>query len=458
MTDNMDITSNEQFQRKFHRANLIWMVILILYTSIFVIAVFSGNASYLHDWRGPAIITLALSIIGIYLYRILVHDDEWPPRFVPALCMFLGMYLAVIALSTIDNTFSYILYSIFGISFSLFSPRRVIFFVCVITVTLFAYQGLLTWPISGGQILGIVGEGIALFSMTFISILTQNLICERYERNRLVQQLTETNRELEEAHNQLAASAQQEQELAVLRERTRLARDMHDTLGHALVLVSVKLEAAQRLRERDPERCIHELESTKEIVRESMKELRASIANLRSPSLERESVCRVLSRYAHEMAQRADLRVTYDLQANIEGLPDQIEETLWKVGQEALTNIEKHAQAHHVTLHISRATGFILMRIADDGIGLHLATQNGELCPPKVQNASESRPASPEGHYGLCGMYERIESIGGQLTLSSTPNTGGTTIEVQLPLIVEPAAHSEKAPDAREVSTTAGIY
>lgn len=146
--------------------------------------------------------------------------------------------------------------------------------------------------------------------------------------------------------------------------------ELHDTLGHALALVSVKLEAAQRLRERDPQRCDHELEATREIVRNSMNELRASIANLRSPALEREPACRAISRYAREMAQRIGLRVSYDLHPAIEGLPEPIEETLWKVGQEVLTNIEKHAQASNVLLHISRQDGHIVMRIQDDGVGL----------------------------------------------------------------------------------------
>src|SRR5207245_10921098 len=118
------------------------------------------------------------------------------------------------------------------------------------------------------------------------NMLVQQLIGERFERNKLFKQLTQANGELEEAHRQLAQSVIQEQELAVLRERTRLAREMHDTIGHALVLISVKLEAAQRLRERDPERCNDELESTKQIARETMTALRASIADLPSRPLD----------------------------------------------------------------------------------------------------------------------------------------------------------------------------
>jgi signal transduction histidine kinase len=258
----------------------------------------------------------------------------------------------------------------------------------------------------------------------------QHLIGERYERSHLLRQLAQTHEELEEAHRRLEESTAQEQELAVLRERTRLAREMHDTLGHALVLVSVKLEAAQRLRERDPQRCEQEIEGTKEIVRESMKELRASIANLRSPALEREPAGRALSRYAREMALRNGLRVAYDLQPETEGLPEPVEETLWKVGQEALANIEKHAQAQNVLLHLSRHAGQVLLKITDDGVGLPedlcLRSEENHLCY-----------ASPDGHYGLNGMFERVKDAQGKLEIR--PNgERGTAVEVTLPLVEAP--------------------
>lgn len=440
MLANVDITSNEQFQRKFRYINLTWLGILTVYMGVFVSEVLLNNPTFLHDWHGFTIISLATLMIVIYFIRVRMRDDHWPPRLPLALSVWCSIYLVVTLLSTIDNDFSWCLYMVFGISFTLFSSRRLIIAVCIIMLTLFAYQGLLSQPLSGNALIPIIGQALAFFSMTLFSMVIQHLIHERYERNELLKQLTEANKELEAAQHQLAESALQEQELAVLRERTRLARDMHDTLGHALVLVAVKLEAAQGLRTRDPERCDRELESTKEIVRESMKELRASIANLRSPALEREPACRALSRYAREMAQRANLRVTYDLQPDIEGLPDQIEETLWKVGQEALTNIEKHAAAHNVTLHISRDTGSILMRIQDDGVGIHLPSS---LHRPSITLEKQHEGnVNPEGHYGLCGMHERVEDVGGHITITDTPITGGTTVEFTLPLIKEPDTKS----------------
>lgn len=337
-----------------------------------------------------------------------------------------GLYLVVFLLTLINNSFQWAFYVVFAISFGMFAGRRLVIAVAIMVLTLFAFQGLLTWPPSGDAFVGIVSQAIPLFSMTGFIILFQRLIVERFERNELFKKLAQANSELEETHRQLEQSVAQEQELAVLRERTRLAREMHDTIGHALVLISVKLEAAQRLRERDPERCDGELESTKEIARETMTVLRASIADLRSPALEREPINHALSRSARELTQRTGLRVTYTLQADIERLPEPIEETLWKVSQEAFTNIEKHAHASHVQVRISWQDEKLLMLIHDDGIGLPQ-----QLCQSQKDNSLED--SSPEGHYGLRGMFERVEAIGGHLTLHSGEEQG-TTIEIELPL------------------------
>ncbi len=164
-----------------------------------------------------------------------------------------------------------------------------------------------------------------------------------------------------------------------------------------------------------------------------MNDLRASIANLRSPALEREPASRALATYAREMAQRAGLEVTCDLHPDIEGLSAPVEETLWKVGQEALTNVEKHARAQHVTLHISRHDGSIFMRVSDDGVG---------LAPELLQcwGNEDYRHASPQGHYGLSGMNERVASMGGHLSLRSDADSTshGTIVEVELPLVEAP--------------------
>ena len=434
--------SNENFHRVFRSFNLLWVIISVISITSAVYSVFNNKPAYLHDWRGVAIIGLALIVLAIYAFGlnggyVFRERHEWPPALHRALIFWFSIYLGILLLSQIDADFSWCLFIVMGVTFALFKAPRLILFVGIVFISLCAYQGLFTWPLTGNNVGTLFGLALAFFSMTVSCMFMQHLIGGWHERNNLLAKISETNKELEEAHRKLAESAAQEQELAVLRERTRLAREMHDTLGHSLALVSVKLEVAQRLRERDPQRCDNEMEATREIVRSSMNELRASIANLRSPALEREPACRALSRYAREMAQRAGLRVSYDLHPDIEGLPEPIEETLWKVGQEALTNIEKHAQAGNVLLHISRQDSNIVMRIQDDGIGLpreryHLHEDGHMTC------------ASQEGHFGLSGMFERVENSGGHLNLY--PAEGhGTVVEIELPLVEAPLASIAEA-------------
>ena len=431
--------ANERFWRYFSRMNYVWIGISLITIIIAAKSTFQAHPAYVHDWHLFAIAALSLVVLGIYFVAMFSRtifkncNLVWPLPLAWSLPFWLGLYLGFTLLSLIDTSFVWGFFIVMGLSYGMFANWRLIIAICIVFVTFVLFQGVLAWPVSKIDFGSLFGLGVSFFSFTAFAMLMQHLIGERYERNQLLQQLARAHSELEAAHRQLAASAAQEQELAVLRERTRLAREMHDTVGHALVLISIKLEAARRLRERDPERCDRELEATGEIARDTMNDLRASIANLRSPALEREPACRALVSYAREMAQRAGLRVSSDLHPDIEGLSAPVEETLWKVGQEALTNIEKHAHAQHVALHISRQDGSIIMRISDDGVGLPVELR-------QYYEQGDTRSVSPRGHYGLSGMYERVASIGGHLALESEDNSTshGTTIEVTLPLVEAP--------------------
>ena len=449
-----------RFKRFFFWFNMGWMFVSIFSLIFSALGAFENHPEYLHDWRGLAICILALAIPGTFCFIMLVvgrkyrgRNAKWPPPLSYTLLVYSTLYVAITILNLFDNNFAWAYFTVLGVTYSFFQKKRLLGLVLIIFLSFCYFQNDFAWPIMHSDWGSILGSGITFLSLTIVCITIQYLISERYERRCLLEKLTQTNEELAAAHQHLTESAAQEQELAVLRERTRLAREMHDTLGHALVLVSVKLEAAQRLRELDPQRCDRELEATKEIVRSSMKELRASIANLRSPTLEREPACRALSRYAREMAQRNDLRVAYDLHPDIEGLPENIEETLWKVGLEALTNIEKHAQARNVLLHISRQNGQIVLKIADDGVGLP-----AHLCEHQ-ENTSDY--ASPVGHYGLSGIQERVKNAQGELSIH-TNDAQGTTIEVHLPLVETPlpfaSVQAKPSVNAHELSPSSKTH
>lgn len=429
----IDIARDDaRFQRNFSRMLIGFAIFTFFFLTTLTYTILKTAPVYMHDWRGPTCILLMVIAFSFYIFPILISIDiipfsyGWPPPLLYSIIIWGSFYTIIFLLTRIDQSFFLSLYILFGLSFSLFTSRRLFLAIGIMALTIFGYEGLLTWPFNQIALFGIASQCLTFFSITGFSILIQNLIAERFKRNHLFQQLQLANTDLEEAHRQLAQSVEQEQELAILRERTRLAREMHDTLGHALVLITVKLEAAQRLRERDPERCDQELESTKEITRESMSALRASIANLRTPALQHKGIKQALIHSLDELRQRAGLDVSHTLQGELESLADPLKETLWKVSQEAFANIEKHAHAQHVTLSLRQEEGNLILILQDDGIGLPTA-----YCQHQEDGSLACH--SPEGHYGLRGMLERVESVGGRLSLRSGEKQG-TTIEVTLPL------------------------
>ncbi len=426
---------NRRFQGTFRLVNLMWVVVSFLSITFASYSAFNANPNYLHDWHGPVIIALAVFTMTLYCFGLFSglvfrSDKSWPPPFQRAIIFWSSIYLCVSLLSLFNVNFTYVYFVAMGLSFALFTARFLVALVAFIFLSFCFFQQFFIPPFTQDKLGNLFSIGISFLSLTLFCLWMQHLISERYERNKLLDQLTRANNELQAAQRRLEESAAQRQELAVLRERTRLAREMHDTVGHALVLISIKLEAAQRLRERDPQRCDRELEATKAIARGTMNELRASIADLRSPALEHEPACNAISRYAQDMAQRTGLHISLDVDRQIETLPEAVEETLWKVGQEALSNIEKHARAREAQLSITRLDGAIVMRIVDDGVGL----------PQDLYRQDAGgivACASPQGHFGLSGMVERVENANGHITIRpGEPN--GTAIEVQLPLVEAP--------------------
>ncbi|MBI1877793.1 MAG: sensor histidine kinase [Chloroflexi bacterium] len=222
--------------------------------------------------------------------------------------------------------------------------------------------------------------------------------------------------ELQTARQELELAQQQEIELAALRERERLARDLHDSLGHALVTLAVQLEAIQRLYPINPQGASTQIDEMKTLTRASMEALRHTLAGLRTLGLNQRPLAQALADLSAETGQRTGLAITYRVDPEVDQLSQAMTEALWRVTQEALMNVEKHAAARHVQIDLQMKPEAVTLRMADDGIGL----------PSDLT----SRP----GHYGLRGMRERIEGLGGVLTVGSN-GQAGTVIEASLPLI-----------------------
>jgi signal transduction histidine kinase len=189
---------------------------------------------------------------------------------------------------------------------------------------------------------------------------------------------------------------------------------MHDSLGHALVSIAIKLEAVQRLYAVDVERASAEMEETKALVRSTMADLRSSLAGLRPAALEEQPLSGALAEMTREMGRRSGVEATCTVDEQVALLDRAVQETLYRVGQEALTNVAKHARAQRVAVKLAVQGSAVVLEVSDNGVGLDAVQRNGA------------------GHYGILGMRERVEALGGRLTLGPLPE-GGTVLRATVP-------------------------
>ena len=224
--------------------------------------------------------------------------------------------------------------------------------------------------------------------------------------------------ELRHTYRQLQEYAAKAEELAVSEERNRLAREMHDALGHRLTVSAVQLEGAQRLIESNPQRAGYMMSTVREQVLEALSELRRTVATLRTPLEEDLSLPKALARLAANFEEATGITIHPTLPDEAPNLPDAHRLGLYRMAQEALTNIQRHAQAKEAWLEFSLQDGFATLLVKDNGVGL-------------PQNALKTG-------FGLRGLQERAVQLGGKLLLESEPN-GGTQVSLNLPLPGEAA-------------------
>jgi signal transduction histidine kinase len=213
---------------------------------------------------------------------------------------------------------------------------------------------------------------------------------------------------LAQANARLVGYASTLEHLAASRERNRLARELHDTLAHALSAAAVQLEAVAAVWDSDPAGARAMLDQSLVLVRDGLTEARRAIAALRAAPLEEEGVLLAIRNLAEATAARAGLQLDVQLPTRLDGLDPGTESAFYRIAQEALTNITRHAQAQALAVRLAQECGWLVLTISDDGQGFDV---NGE----------------PIGEqYGLCGMRERAAAIGGTLEVQSWPGRGTT--------------------------------
>ncbi|HEX9030057.1 MAG TPA: GAF domain-containing sensor histidine kinase, partial [Anaerolineales bacterium] len=213
---------------------------------------------------------------------------------------------------------------------------------------------------------------------------------------------------------------QKAEQTAVQEDRQRLARELHDAVSQSLFSASIIAETLPRLWERNPQLVQQNLSDLHLLIRGSLAEMRMLLLELRPTSMENAVLSDLLQQLADGVNGRTQLDVTLQIQGQDE-TPNQVKKDLFRIAQEALNNVVKHARAQHVALRLSQSAGCITLSIADDGRGFEERSTDG-------------------GHLGLQIMRERADHIGADLTISSRSGQG-TEIAVTWPGAAHRTAH-----------------
>jgi PAS domain S-box-containing protein len=213
-------------------------------------------------------------------------------------------------------------------------------------------------------------------------------------------------------------------ELASAQERARLAQELHDSVTQALFSMTLTTRSVELLVERDPDAALRMLAELRELEREALAEMRALIFELRPGNLEEDGLVQALRTHAAGVQARTGLPVSCDSQLDGERAPLEIESALYRIAQEALHNVVKHAGATRASVELTGSPEGLTLVIADDGAGF-------------------DEHSVPAGHLGLAGMRNRAEQIRARFSIESVSGQG-TRIEVVVPP-EELGQHSEAA-------------
>lgn len=244
----------------------------------------------------------------------------------------------------------------------------------------------------------------ALFALAlvFVLLLVNALLAERRNQEQLV-----------EANQQLRDYALRVEHLAMEQERSRIARDIHDSLGHSLTALNIQLEGALKLWQTNPEKAQQFLRESKQLGSTALQEVRHSVAALRTNPLQDKGLRVAIAELAQAHAQATGITPVLNLDVP-DPLAIELQTAIYRITQEALTNIARHANADQITIRIQATPADVQIAIADNGQGFQ----------PELNTTG----------FGLQGMRERTLALHGEFQIESAPGQG-CRITARLPLV-----------------------
>jgi signal transduction histidine kinase len=302
----------------------------------------------------------------------------------------------------------------------------------VLTLLPFLFVGLLLvawqykWQYTLFIILGIAGLNLGLlwsfsapntspFQGGLVVTLTQVVIflALGFSISYLMSRLRQQQQSLEVANIRLTHYASTLEHLATSRERNRVARELHDTLAHTLSGLSVQLETVKAYWDVDQPTARSILEKSLAAAHSGLEETRRALKALRASPLDDLGLALAIRNVVEEAAARANLTLALSITDEVPVLSPDVEQCVYRVVQEAVTNVVRHANANNLTVKLASVEGKVMLTVSDDGVGFNTEKSNGS------------------SQFGLAGMQERAELVGGELKIVSKPGDG-TTIQLTI--------------------------
>ncbi len=240
--------------------------------------------------------------------------------------------------------------------------------------------------------------GLGIF---FVLQLVNKLLVERQIKQQLAL-----------AHEQLQEYSQKIEDLAAVQERNRIARDIHDSLGHALTSLNIQLQTAVKLWQKSPKQAYTFLAQAQKLGTIAMKEVRQSVGTLRADQVDAQPLELKIRALIDNFRSGTGLTIRSKI-AHCPQLSSQIDKTIYRIMQEALTNIAKYAEATEIEIELNVTAAKVYLTVQDNGKGFKL-NQN-------------------KTGFGLQGMQERVNAVKGYLQIQTSPGSG-CRIVVEIPL------------------------
>jgi len=376
--------------------NLVAYITIILFTIIQI-----GIAGTLKE----RIFSLVIMSIFLIFFRFWFPKIEDSPFYIN-IFIFIEtlMILIPIFLNFNWGIFPYLFFMLSVISMVKLSLINGIFWVIG-----FALISFIIYSIQGGLYVGLIYSliyGVGSFFFGGFGYALKISIESKEKTEKLLQ-------ELKEAHEKLKEYTKKVQELTILEERNRLSREMHDSIGHHLVTVSIELEILKKiLSEKKPDKAKKIIEVIKNEISKSLDDLRNVVKTLRKPVELELNINESLKNLVNSFTSIKNIKAKLEIDENILDLKEDYKITILRVCEEALTNIEKHSNATEIWIKLKKEEGNLILAVEDNGVGF----------PNEIK----------EGSFGLIGMKERANIFNGKF-LYENREEGGARIVFSLP-------------------------